>query len=54
MKNILNIDELKKVTGGIGRIDYPDPSNVVGPVCEIKTVGTCDPPCKKEVAGYPY
>ncbi len=32
MKNTMNIDELKKETGGIGRNDYPYMNNVVGPV----------------------
>ena len=54
MRNTMNMDELKKVAGGIGRNDYPYPQNVVGPVRETEAVGTCDPPCMKEAVGYPY
>ena len=45
MKNTMNMDELKKVAGGIGRNDYPYMNNAVGPVGKTEAVGTCDPPC---------
>ncbi len=55
MKNTMNMDELKKVTGGIGRNDYPYLNNAVGPVGKTEAVGTCDPPCMNCVGpvGFP-
>ncbi len=41
----MKMDELKKVTGGSGRNDYPYLNNAVGPVCDGEAIGTCDPPC---------
>jgi hypothetical protein len=55
MKNTMNMDELKKVTGGTGRNDYPYLNNAVGPVGKTEAVETCDPPCMNCVGpvGFP-